>query len=138
MRYYLDTNMLFFLLSKQFDEINYDIRYLCEDFSNTLQTSSIAIKELLLLYRIGKFRSKKYKSETEILTELKEIGVAIVFFNQHHLNSYSSLRIVSGHKDMNDHAIIAQSIADKIPVISSDRKFKEYTTQGLSFVYNKR
>ena len=138
MRYYLDTNMLIFLLSKQFDEINSDVRYICEDYSNILLSSSIAVIELLLLYRIGKLWSKKYKSEKEILDKLKEIGVDTIFFNQYHLSKYSALQIASGHKDMNDHAIIAQSIADKIPIISSDRKFKEYTTQGLSFVYNKR
>jgi len=39
---------------------------------------------------------------------------------------------------MNDHLIISQAISDKIPVISSDYKFKEYIEQGLDFVFNKR
>ena len=41
-------------------------------------------------------------------------------------------------KDPNDHIIIAQSMSDKIPIISSDRMFKEYIGQGLEFVYNRR
>jgi PIN domain nuclease of toxin-antitoxin system len=36
------------------------------------------------------------------------------------------------------HVIIAQAISDKIPLISSDQKFKLYTSQGLDFVFNKR
>ena len=138
MRYYLDANMLIFLLSKQFSEIDSVIRDTCEDYSNTLLSSSIAVQELLFLYRIGKLRYKKYKSEKEILNELKEIGVETVYFNQHHFSTYTSLLIVDGHKDMNDHAIIAQAISDKIPVISSDGKFNEYAKQGLNFVFNKR
>ncbi|OAV63386.1 hypothetical protein Barb6_03775 [Bacteroidales bacterium Barb6] len=39
---------------------------------------------------------------------------------------------------MNDHAIIAQAISDKIPLISSDTKFQYYTGQGLDFIFNKR
>jgi PIN domain nuclease of toxin-antitoxin system len=45
---------------------------------------------------------------------------------------------VGKHNDPNDHAIIAQAIADKIPVISSDHKFKSYISQGLKLVFNKR
>ena len=56
MRYYLDTNMLFFLLSKQFGEIDSHIRNIFEDYSNIVYTSSIAVQELLLLYKIGKFK----------------------------------------------------------------------------------
>ena len=37
-----------------------------------------------------------------------------------------------------DHMIIAQSISDKIPIISSDSKFPFYENQGLQFVFNKR
>jgi len=48
------------------------------------------------------------------------------------------LEPASDHKDPNDHIIIAQSISDKIPVISSDRKFKLYEKQGLKLVFNKR
>ena len=138
MLYYLDTNILVFILSKQTDEIDSNVWNIIYDYSNIVRTSSVAIQELLLLYRIGKLRYRNYKSEKDILNELERVGVETVLFNKHHLNCYSSLQIVEGHKDMNDHAIIAQSIVDKIPVISSDSKFKEYTRQGLQFIYNKR
>jgi len=32
----------------------------------------------------------------------------------------------------------SQAISDKIPIISSDHKFKEYVSQGLEFIFNKR
>jgi len=58
--------------------------------------------------------------------------------NKHHLLQYAELAIASGHKDPNDHIIIAQAISDKIPIISSDQKFKEYVNQGLEFIFNRR
>jgi len=65
-------------------------------------------------------------------------GIEIVYFNKQHFNVYATLQIAKDHKDMNDHTIIAQAIADKIALISSDHKFDLYKKQGLKFVYNKR
>lgn len=136
MRFYLDTNMLVFILDK--GNINVKISDILGDYSSVLYTSSVAVKELLLLFRIGKLKLKKIKSETDILAELKEGGIEILFFNQYHFAQYVELTIPDSHKDMNDHAIIAQAISDKIPLISSDHEFKSYTSQGLEFIFNKR
>ena len=138
MRYYLDTNMLVFILSKEFGEINSKVLNTLKDYSTILYVSSVCVQELIQLYRVGKFRYKPYKSENDILNNIRSTGIEIVYFNETHLNTYASLRIASGHKDMNDHAIIAQAISDKIPLVSSDGKFKEYVTQGLNFIFNKR
>ncbi|HBK30001.1 MAG TPA: hypothetical protein DDZ78_00040 [Porphyromonadaceae bacterium] len=62
----------------------------------------------------------------------------IVYFNACHFKAYKSLQIAEDHKDMNDHAIIAQAIADRIPLISSDHEFQNYTEQGLDFILNRR
>ena len=61
-----------------------------------------------------------------------------MYFSKENNSTYYDLRIAENHKDMNDHLIISQAISDKIPVISSDYKFKEYIEQGLDFVFNKR
>ena len=138
MRYYIDTNMLIFILWRKTDEIHHQVASIINDYSSILYTSSVAIQELLLLYRIGKFRYSKYHSEKDILDDIRKLYIEIIFFNQNHLNTYSALQIANGHKDSNDHAIISQAISDKIAVISSDAKFKDYTSQGLKFVYNRR
>jgi PIN domain nuclease of toxin-antitoxin system len=61
-----------------------------------------------------------------------------IYLNRSHLSIYANLDTVKGHNDPNDHIIISQAIADKITLISSDRKFMEYTKQNLSFIFNKR
>jgi PIN domain nuclease of toxin-antitoxin system len=138
MRYYLDTNLLIFILSKNYDEINFKVSDILNDCSTILYTSSVSIKELILLFKIGKLKFLRYKSEHDLLEELKKSGIEIIFFNKHHFDKYTGLQIVEGHKDMNDHAIIAQAISDKIALISSDYGFKNYTSQGLTLVFNKR
>ena len=138
MRYYLDTNLLVFILTGNYDEIDYKVASIIKDYSTILYASSVAVKELVLLFRIGKLKSRRYKSEQGLLNELKKSGIEVVFFNEHHFRKYTHLQIVEGHKDMNDHAIIAQAISDKIPLISSDRCFANYKSQGLDFIYNKR
>ena len=163
MRYYLDTNILVFILSREADGIDNKVASIIHDYSSILYVSSVAVKELLLLFRIGKIRSKIFKSEKDLLSAIQKLHIKIIFFNQKHLNTYAALQIANGHKDMNvlssesrvklastmpsrdkrlsflnDHAIISQAISDKIAVISSDIKFKDYTSQGLKFVFNRR
>jgi len=46
----------------------------------------------------------------------------------------SSSVFEAGHNDPIDRIIIAQSITEKIPLISSDSKFKYY--KNLDFIYN--
>jgi len=138
MRYYLDTNILVFILLKSEDDISSKVSDLLEDYVNVFYVSSIVIMELLLLFRIGKLTNKRYKSEDDLVNEIKMLGIEIVYFNEYHLSKYQKLTIVDEHKDMNDHAIIAQAIADKISLISSDSKFKLYALQGLNFIFNKR
>ena len=139
MRYYLDTNTLIFILDKNRNNLHYDIKEILDDYANTLLVSSVSVQELLLLFRIGKFTSlSKNKNEEAILSAIEEFGIKTVFFNENHFKEYVKLQIADGHKDINDHLIISQAISDKIPLISSDTDFKDYVSQGLKFIYNKR
>ena len=139
MRYYLDTNMLIFMLSGTNDDISVDIQHIFKDYANMLFASSVAVSELIFLYKNEKLKFLQFKSEEEIIKHLIEaFNVEIVYFNKHHFNVYTSLQIAQDHKDMNDHLIISQAIADKMILISSDRKFDSYKKQELDFVFNKR
>jgi PIN domain nuclease of toxin-antitoxin system len=138
MRYYLDTNVLIFILQRNYDDISLKVANLLSDYTNTFYVSSVAVKEVILLYRIGKIRNRRYQSESDLLDEIKKSEIKIIFFNEHHFSKYSKLTIAEGHKDMNDHAIISQAISDKITLISSDGEFEHYIAQGLDFVFNKR
>lgn len=138
MRYYLDTNMLVFILLYT-DEIHKDVFEIIDDYSNTFYVSSIVVKEIIHLHKRGIIKESRFKTATDVLTAMKNTGIEIKLLNENHLFQYANMDIeVEKHNDPNDHAIIAQAISDKIPLISSDHKFKYYIPQGLELVFNKR
>jgi PIN domain nuclease of toxin-antitoxin system len=111
------------------------------DYYNLFYTSSICVAELLHLYKSGDvaFKKTQIKNSLMIIDALHEANINIVTVSEKHLTAYAQLEIpYSLHKDPNDHVIIAQSISDKIPIISSDEKFKLYEKQGLELVFNTR
>lgn len=143
MIYYLDTNILLYTFSEKDgkDNLSSDVANILEDYSNLLKTSGACVRELLHLYKSSNIVFKKtgLKNAQEIIETLKEAGVEIVPFTEKHLLTYAGLDIDSTkNKDPNDHIIVAQAISDKMPIISSDLDFKNYTSQGLEFVFNKR
>jgi len=120
------------------DGMSREVRHLFKDYSNLFYVSSVSVRELIHTYKTGGIRDTYNKSVQELFDAMEDLGIVIVPMNKHHLLQYATLEIVAGHKDPNDHIIIAQAISDKIPIISSDRMFKEYTRQGLEFIYNRR
>ena len=139
MRYYLDTNVLVFILHNDFDNIHCDVQAILEDYANGLLVSSVVIQELVLLFRIGKLHYKyTYRNENDLIKKIEELNIQTVYFSKENNSTYCDLQIAENHKDMNDHLIISQAISDKIPLISSDSKFRAYTGQGLHFIYNRR
>ena len=140
MRYYLDTNILAFILFDKRLEDNCDknVRNIVSDYENIFYISSIAMRELIKLYNDGELKSIKYKSIDDIFFLLDEYNIEIKPFTKQHVITYGKLSFIADHKDPNDHMIIAQAISDKIPLISSDTKFPFYENQGLKFVFNKR
>jgi len=143
MIYYLDTNILIYSLFEKDgkDNLSSDVMSILEDYSNLFRISSASVKEILYLYKSGNivFKKSGLKNALEIIEEIKGVNIEIIPFNEKHLRTYANLDIrLSENKDPNDHIIIAQAISDRMPLISSDRDFKNYTSQGLEFVFNKR
>lgn len=141
MRYYLDTNMLGFLFTQRENEICPEVKDKLSDYVNILMTSSVCVHELIHLCQIGKLSFKKgvrAPSPTDVLEWLDYMGIKMIPVDKRHLQLYSELPMQPDHRDPNDRLIIAQAIADKIPLISSDRKFEWYRKHGLDFVFNAR
>ena len=140
-RYYLDTNIVVFLLEKRSDEISKEVGELIMDYENLLFTSTICVHELIHLSQIGKLHIKR-KGKNADISEfsqwLDEMSIKIVPVTVQNLQTYSTLPLFDEHRDPNDRLIIAQAISDKIALVSSDRKFYMYEKYGLEFVFNRR
>jgi len=67
MRYYLDTNIVAFILFDKTLEDNCDrnVRNILSDYENIFYTSSIAVRELVKLYIDGELKSMRYKSPND-------------------------------------------------------------------------
>lgn len=57
---------------------------------------------------------------------------------ERHLDTLAALPLYDDHHDPNDRLIIAQAIADRVPLVSSDQKFARYVRHGLDFIFNER
>ncbi len=141
MRAYLDTNILVYYLLRR-DELGDDVREILFDYESILYTSTVCVAELLHLIQIGKVRIPGRKDIREAarttLQNLEETGISVVPTNNSHLRALIDLPLYDDHRDPNDRLIVAQAIADRIPLISSDHKFTKYERYGLEFIYNER
>lgn len=138
MRYLLDTNIVVFILLGDKDNLSLEVQDIVDDFANTLFISSFTLVELIFLFKNEKIKTK-FKTANELLSALKNIlYFDVIHSKPEHLQVYSNLKIAENHKDQIDHFIISQAICEGIPLVSSDRKFREYSIQNLDFVYNKR
>jgi PIN domain nuclease of toxin-antitoxin system len=116
-----------------------DVMSVVKDYSNLLYISSESVKELIHLFQTGKITHKKWKTPEDMIDSLEnEWNIAIKYIKKEHLLTLASLNRIENHNDPNDRLIIAQAITEKLPLISSDRKFEHYRKQKLHFIYNKK
>ena len=145
MRFYLDTNILAFLTGQdRGDSIGDDIQMLLNDYSVEILASSVCYQELVHLFQIGKLRRPQKcrlgggESASEALAVLYQNGVTFVPVAYKHIEEIARLPMFDDHRDPNDRLIVAQAISDRVPLISSDRKFERYRNYGLDFMFNER
>ena len=136
----IDTNIFVFLVT-DISQLDKDVESIIQDYSNTLHMSAESVKELIVAYNNKGLLTKKWKSAEEMVTAIEdEYYIKILPVSKEHMKTYSKLSInsIDGHKDPSDHVIISHAITNKIPLISSDRRFPYYTNQGLDLIFNER
>ncbi len=139
MRFYLDTNILIFLITSENSSISSEVWPIIIDYSNYLLTSSACVHELIHLCQIGKVSKGKQKQKPEdVIKELENLNIQIKPVTSQHLTQLAKLPILGDHRDPFDRLIVSQAISDKISLISSDTKFDRYNKYGLNFIYNER
>lgn len=142
MRYYLDTNTLIFALLND-DELSADVKAIMDDYSNRFHTSTVCVQEMIHLCQTGKLtrdggRRARGICPGDIMGMIKDFGIAIVPVDERHLGTLAALPLYDDHRDPADRLIVAQAIADRVPLVSSDGKFDRYVRHGLDFVLNER
>jgi len=103
------------------------IKSLLNNKDNALLLSIVSLWEITIKIGIGKL--KLQKSLSDMINDIYEDGFEILPIKLSHLLELS--RLVPIHKDPFDRMIIAQGLAENIPVISSDRVFFEYPIHAI-------
>lgn len=143
MRYYLDTNILIPCVIGNLKELSDDAWEIVSDYKNILLTSTVCIHELLNTWVEHRSRVEipipygDNRNIVKIMYEtLERKGVKIVPNTKEHFMRYIEMPFY--HNDPFDRLIVAQAIADRIPLISSDGLIRRYREDGLKLVYDDR
>jgi PIN domain nuclease of toxin-antitoxin system len=118
MRYFLDTNILIFIIQNN-SNLNKDVISILRDYENILYVSSEVVKETMHLILYNKIEVKQWKNPNDIWKSINEWNIKVDYVKEEHLKTLGNLNPAKDHKDPADHIIIAQAITNKMPIISS-------------------
>ena len=118
MKILVDTHIFLWMLSFP-DKLNDKRRYELETPANEVFLSSMSIAELMIKHSIGKIHI-----EFDPLEMAKKMRIEILNFSGDDAMLLGQLPL--HHKDPFDRMIVAQSIVNRLRLMSDDRKFLEY------------
>jgi PIN domain nuclease of toxin-antitoxin system len=134
MRYFIDTNILIFMLENK-PKLTKNVMHLFEDYENQIYVSSESIKEFIHLFQLNRIKVNIKKVE-DIFEYIDTFGYTIKYVKKEHLETLANLPLVKDHNDPSDRLIISQAITEKIPLISSDTAFPSYRKHKLELIEN--
>ncbi|GHT35686.1 twitching motility protein PilT [Bacteroidia bacterium] len=135
--YLLDTHIVLWLLSGE-NDLNKNIREDIDFFQHCYFVSVETLREIVILQSLNKinFDDKLEK----IVSALQERQINILPIELKHIEALENLPIIQKegktHNDPFDRMLIAQAIANKLSIISSDSKFPFYKDCGLKLLVN--
>ncbi len=118
----LDTHIFLWFVNDD-PRLSDRLKDLIENESNFSYLSLASLWEMSIKYNLGKLMlAPSYEDFVE--REVKESGVILLGIELEHLRINASLPF--HHRDPFDRIIIAQSIAEKFPIITVDSIFHQY------------
>ncbi|KAA6302179.1 MAG: hypothetical protein EZS26_001539 [Candidatus Ordinivivax streblomastigis] len=135
--YLLDTHILIWLMEED-NSLNKNIREDIEYFQHSYYISVESLREIVILQSRNKIKLD-YNLD-EIITFLNKTQIRILSTDLNSIKELEKLPILEihgkTHEDPFDRMLIAQSIAEKYTIISSDKKFPYYNKCGLKLLTN--
>ncbi|ADB40552.1 type II toxin-antitoxin system VapC family toxin [Spirosoma linguale] len=134
MKYLLDTHILIWTLTDN-PKLSSIVRVILADEANEFFLSMESVREMILKIKTGKLT---LPADIDLLLfELQdEFGIRLLTVKPKHLKQLYALETPANHRDPFDHLLICQAIAERLIMISADRNFPYYRTQGLQLVEN--
>lgn len=121
----LDTSTFLWIVSDS-SRLSSKAENFIADFDNELILSAVSLWEIAIKTSIGKL--ELFKPFNRLIPEqLEENAIQVLPLELDHFSSIIDLEF--HHRDPFDRLIIAQSITENIPVITSDSKFQKYPVE---------
>lgn len=84
----------------------------------------MSLFEMAIKFKINKLRIKNNLSE--FIEKVKSENVLMLPINESHLTAYNDVPLMDDHRDPFDRMIIANALAESMPVITIDKQFDHY------------
>jgi PIN domain nuclease of toxin-antitoxin system len=123
MRVLLDTHTFIWLDSSP-EKLSKTALALCQDEKNELYLSIASAWEMQIKNQLGKLKFNMPLSEM-IKTHQQDNALKILNIHLEHIVQLKNLPL--HHNDPFDRLLLTQSLAENIPIISADVKFKYYS-----------
>ena len=127
MRYLVDTSTLLWYLASD-KTLSAENRALIDEPTNIAFVSVATLWELAIKFNIGKLASP-YTFDEIVDVYLSRYNFTMLAIHVSHLKRYRTLPL--HHRDPFDRLLIAQSLVEGIPVITSDAAFDRYAIQRV-------
>ena len=124
----LDTNVFLWILSDD-RRLSDSAREVFLSPENRIWFSIAGLWEVFIKLRLGKLQLETSDPQAFFTAQLHENSVRILGITVEHVAGTLKLPMI--HKDPFDRLIVAQSLHEKMPVLSSDAVFSEYGVTNL-------
>ena len=125
----VDTNVLVYFLYGNYDKFSRQTLRLLRQESTQIQVSILALWELGTKQASGRI---DFRFE-QIQLGLQSMGATLLLLRPDHVAEYYRLKFQPKHRDPFDRMLIAQAIAEQIPVVTNDTRFSTYP--GLRVIW---
>ena len=127
MKLLLDTHVLLWAIDRP-SRLSAAARKALEDPSNALYVSVASIWEIVLKFQAGKLR---FPASAEYFkAHLNALGIAqLLAIQPQHV--YTLLQLPPHHKDPFDRLLVAQSLMEDLPIVTSDAALTQYDVQTI-------
>lgn len=124
MKCLLDTHIFIWALDDN-KKLHAKHKSLIQDTTNEIYVSFYSLMEISIKMRLGKLPDFK-ASIDEVLLQLDKSDFTLINCDAAHLSAYETLPLFDDHRDPFDRFIIANALAEKLPILTYDKKFRLY------------
>jgi PIN domain nuclease of toxin-antitoxin system len=125
-RVLLDTAVLIFAAISP-ERLSKQATVVLENEANVLELSAVSLSEIAIKTALGKLRISAGVAQQTV----EELSIRVLPYTADH--AFQLFDLPLHHADPFDRPIIAQALAEKIPIVTCDEKFSLY--KGLKLIW---